>query len=143
MTNYLFPTEYYKSTYSINFDKYYNLGYRAIIFDIDNTLVPHDAKHDDRSRKLFKHLNELGFKICFVSNNDKDRVEPFCNEVGGNYICKAGKPMAKGYIKAMKKMGTTRENTLFVLQTYGELITLSYIQFLLNQLIKKRKYKLY
>ena len=114
MTNYLFPTEYYKSTYSINFDKYYNLGYRAIIFDIDNTLVPHDAKHDDRSRKLFKHLNELGFKICFVSNNDKDRVAPFCNEVGGNYICKAGKPMAKGYLKAMKKMGTTRENTLFV-----------------------------
>ena len=83
MTNYLFPTEYYKSTYSINFDKYYNLGYRAIIFDIDNTLVPHDAKHDDRSRKLFKHLNELGFKICFVSNNDKDRVEPSAMKLVG------------------------------------------------------------
>ena len=114
MSHFLFPTEYYKSTYSIDFDKYYKRGYRAIIFDIDNTLVPHDAKHNNKSRNLFKHLKDLGFKVSFVSNNDKERVESFSNEVGGIYICKAAKPMAKGYEKAMKKMGTTKENTLFV-----------------------------
>ena len=114
MTNYLFPTEYYRSTYSINFDKYFNLGYKAIIFDIDNTLVPHDAMHDERSRKLFKHLKELGFKISFVSNNDRERVEQFNKEVGGYFVFKANKPSSKGFIKAMEKMGTTKENTLFV-----------------------------
>ena len=114
MSMFLYPSEYYDSTYSINFKKYYNLGYRGIIFDIDNTLVPHNAMHDDRSRRLFKKLNELGYKICFVSNNKEPRVKEFNKEVGGYYIYKAGKPKKKGFIEAMKKMNTTRENTLFV-----------------------------
>ena len=114
MSMFLYPSEYYDSTYSINFKKYYNLGYRGIIFDIDNTLVPHNAMHDDRSRRLFKKLNELGYKICFVSNNKEPRVKEFNKEVGGYYIYKAGKPKKKGFIEAMEKMNTTRENTLFV-----------------------------
>lgn len=114
MSMFLYPSEYYDSTYSINFKKYYNLGYRGIIFDIDNTLVPHNAMHDDRSRRLFKKLNELGYKICFVSNNKEPRVKEFNKEVGGYYIYKAGKPKKKGFIEAMEKMNTTRESTLFV-----------------------------
>ncbi len=114
MSIFLYPSEYYDSTYSINFKKYYNLGYRGIIFDIDNTLVPHNAMHDERSRRLFKKLNELGYKICFVSNNKEPRVKEFNKEVGGYYIYKAGKPKKKGFIEAMEKMNTTRENTLFV-----------------------------
>ena len=114
MSIFLYPSEYYDSTYSINFKKYYNLGYRGIIFDIDNTLVPHNAMHDERSRRLFKKLNELGYKICFVSNNKEPRVKEFNKEVGGYYIYNAGKPKKKGFIEAMEKMNTTRENTLFV-----------------------------
>lgn len=114
MFEFLYPTEYYDSTYSIDFDKYYRLGYRGIIFDIDNTLVPHNAMHDDRSRALFSHLKELGFKVCFVSNNKEPRVKKFNKEVGGEYVFKAGKPKSDGYIEGMKKMGTKRGNTLFV-----------------------------
>lgn len=114
MARFLFPTEYYDSTYSINFEKYYKLGYRGIIFDIDNTLVPHNAMHDERSRKLFKDLKELGFKVCFVSNNKEPRVKEFNKEVGGQYIYKAGKPKKDGFQKAMNLMNTTKENTLFV-----------------------------
>ena len=77
MAGFLFPTEYYDSTYSIDFQKYYDMGYRGLIFDIDNTLVPHNAMHDDRSRKLFKELREIGFKVCFVSNNKEPRVKKF------------------------------------------------------------------
>ena len=36
-----FPDEYMASTYVIPFEKLYKEGYRGIIFDIDNTLVPH------------------------------------------------------------------------------------------------------
>ena len=38
----------------------------------------------------------------------------FNEKIGANYIYKAGKPKAKGYNAAMEKMGTNRENTLFV-----------------------------
>lgn len=114
MAGFLFPNEYYNSTYSIDFEKYYNAGYRGLIFDIDNTLVPHNAMHDDRSRELFKRLKTLGYKVCFVSNNKEPRVKEFNEEVGGCYIYKAGKPKPGGYIEAMRKMGTNRNNTLFV-----------------------------
>ena len=114
MAGFLFPTEYYESTYSIDFKRYYDLGYRGIIFDIDNTLVPHDAMHDERSRKLFKELSDIGFKICFVSNNDEPRVKKFNEEVNAFYVFKAGKPKRTGFLKAIYKMGTRRGNTLFV-----------------------------
>ncbi|MBO4863413.1 MAG: YqeG family HAD IIIA-type phosphatase [Eubacterium sp.] len=110
----LFPSEYYDSAYSINFQKYYDLGYRGLILDIDNTLVPHDEMHDDRSRELFKKLKEIGFKMCFVSNNDEPRVKEFNDEVGCFYVFNAEKPKIKGYVEAMKKMGTKHETTLFV-----------------------------
>lgn len=38
-----FPDEYLDSTYVIDFEKLYAQGYRGLIFDIDNTLVPHGA----------------------------------------------------------------------------------------------------
>ena len=110
----LFPTEYYDSAYSINYEKYYSLGYKAIIFDIDNTLVPHDAPNDTRSRALFERLHNIGYKISFVSNNKEPRVKSFSDEAGGEYIFKAGKPKRSGFIEAMRRMQTTRENTLFI-----------------------------
>ena len=110
----LFPTEYCESTYSIDFEKYYEEGYRGIIFDIDNTLVPHNAMHDDRSLALFKRLKDIGFKYCFVSNNKEPRVASFNEKIGAEYVFKAGKPKKTGYEKAMEMLGTTRGTTLFV-----------------------------
>ena len=41
-----FPDEYLASTYVIPFEELYEKGYRGVIFDIDNTLVPHGAPAD-------------------------------------------------------------------------------------------------
>ena len=62
-----FPDEYLDSTYEIDFDRLYKEGYRGLLFDIDNTLVPHGKPADDRAKALFVHLRELGFKCCFLS----------------------------------------------------------------------------
>ena len=59
MGKFLFPDEYYDSTYSINFKKYYNLGYRAVLFDIDNTLVPHDFPSDERAVSLIRRMKKV------------------------------------------------------------------------------------
>lgn len=109
-----YPRDYFESTYRINFAEFYQMGYRAVIFDIDNTLVEHDAPADDRALRLFEKLKNLGFQICFLSNNDEERVASFNEKVGAHYIYKAGKPLAKGYIKAMELMGTSKEETMFV-----------------------------
>ncbi len=109
-----YPDEYLDSTYSIDFEKIYAEGYRGVIFDIDNTLVEHDADADDRAVALFKRLRGIGFSSCLLSNNKEPRVKRFNDAVHTNYIFKAGKPMRKGYEAAMEKMGTDLSNTLFV-----------------------------
>ena len=36
-----YPDEYVASTYVLDFEKMYREGCRGLVFDIDNTLVPH------------------------------------------------------------------------------------------------------
>ncbi|MCM1134710.1 MAG: YqeG family HAD IIIA-type phosphatase [Clostridium sp.] len=109
-----YPDIYVCSAYEIDFQKYYDDGYRGILFDIDNTLVPHGAPADKRSIALIKELKEIGFQILFLSNNKEPRVKMFNDVVGAGYIYKAGKPGVKNYLKAMERMGTSAETTLFV-----------------------------
>lgn len=109
-----YPDEYLDSTYDIDFDKFYQQGYRGVIFDIDNTLVPHGAPADERSIALFRHLKELGFEALLLSNNKEPRVKMFNQDIHVKYIFKAGKPKAAGYQRAMELMGTNQKNTLFV-----------------------------
>lgn len=109
-----YPKMYVDSTYRIDFDYFYRIGFRGIIYDIDNTMVPHGAPADDRSKELFRKLKLVGFETCALSNNKEPRVKMFCDEVGSQYIYKAGKPSKAGYEKAMEMMGTDRKTTLFV-----------------------------
>ena len=109
-----FPDEYVASTYIIPFEKLYEEGYRGVIFDIDNTLVPHGAPADERARKLFQRLEKIGCASCLISNNQEARVKMFNQDIQTNYIYNAHKPSTKNYIRAMEIMGTDRENTLFV-----------------------------
>lgn len=109
-----FPDEYVASTYIIPFEKFYEEGYRGLVFDIDNTLVPHGAPADGRARKLFKRLREIGFSTCLISNNQEPRVKPFAEEVKSAYVYNAHKPSRKNYVKAMQIMGTGLQNTIFI-----------------------------
>ena len=114
MFNKFFPDEYLASTYVIPFEKLYEEGYRGVIFDIDNTLVPHGAQADERAKKLFERLERIGFKSCLLSNNQEPRVKMFNQDIQTNYIYNAHKPSTKNYVKAMERMETEKENTLFV-----------------------------
>ena len=107
-----FPDEYVDSAYGIPFEELYRKGYRGIIFDVDNTLVPHGAPADARSIGLFERLRAMGFSTCILSNNKEPRVAPFAGQVKSPYIFKGGKPSVKGYERAMEVMGTGRTPSL-------------------------------
>ena len=109
-----FPDEYVASTYVIPFEQLYEEGYRGVIFDIDNTLVPHGAPADERAKKLFERLERIGFASCLISNNQEKRVRMFNRDIGTRYIYNAHKPSTKNYIRAMELMGTDRSSTIFV-----------------------------
>lgn len=109
-----YPDNEADNAYAIDYEGLYGKGYRGIIFDIDNTLVPHGAPADDRAAALFARLRKIGYQTCALSNNKEPRVKSFCDEVGTQYIFKAGKPGRGGYERAMARMETTSANTLFV-----------------------------
>lgn len=102
------------SAYEIDYPALYSRGYRGIIFDIDNTLVPHGAPADEKAVSLIKLLKENGFLVMLLSNNKEPRVKSFNDSVGAKYIFKAGKPGREGYLRAMREMGTTPQNTVFI-----------------------------
>lgn len=109
-----YPDVYLDSAYEIDFETLYQEGYRGVIFDIDNTLVPHGAPADERSIALFERLRRIGFESVLLSNNKEPRVKMFNDKVHSRYIYKAGKPGKKGYLKAMELMRTEPDETIFV-----------------------------
>ena len=98
-----FPDEYLDSAYVVDYDRLYREGYRGLIYDIDNTLVPHGAPADERAIALFAHLRELGFGYCLLSNNQIERVSSFADAIGAQFI-----------ENAMELLGTDTGNTIFI-----------------------------
>lgn len=109
-----YPHSEVDSAYEINYEALYEKGYGGIIYDIDNTLVPHGAPADERAVALFERLRHIGYDTVLLSNNKEPRVKMLADEVKSRYIYKAGKPGRKGYERAMELMGTDAGNTLFV-----------------------------
>lgn len=109
-----YPDEYLASAYDIPYEALYEQGYRGIIFDIDNTLVPHGAPADERSIALFDRLRRIGYESMLLSNNKEPRVRTFNDKVKSQYIYKANKPFPESYRRAMEQMQTTSATTFFV-----------------------------
>ena len=110
----LFPDEYYESSYVIPYEKLYEEGYRGIIYDIDNTLVPHGFPADDRAIELFVRLRAIGFDVTLLSNNKQPRVDMFNEKINAHTISKAGKPNPGNYLWACEMMGLDKSKVMFV-----------------------------
>ena len=87
---------------------------KRLIFDIDNTLVPHGAPADKRAIELFERLKRIGFKCCLISNNQEPRVKMFNEKIQVDYVYDAHKPSTRNYRKAMEIMGTDTGSTIFI-----------------------------
>lgn len=114
MFDMFFPDRYVASTYIIDFESLFEQGYRGLIFDIDNTLVPHGEPADERAVRLFERLKRIGFSCCLISNNQEPRVRKFNERIQVAYVYNAHKPSTKNYRKAMEIMGTDSDTTVFV-----------------------------
>ncbi len=109
-----YPDECADSAYDINYKALYEQGYRGLLFDIDNTLVEHDADADERAKKLMEKLKQIGFQICLISNNREERVKRFNKDIQVKYIYKANKPAVKIYYKAVQMMKTKISAVVFI-----------------------------
>ena len=108
------PNKYVNSLGKINFKKLRKRGYSGILFDIDNTLVPHGHGLTTEVKKFILSLKKMGYRIGLVSNNNEERVKLFNRELNLPYICKARKPLPHNYKKLAKKLGIKQGKVLFI-----------------------------
>lgn len=113
--NMFYPDIYVGNIYKIPYNKLKKKGIKALIFDIDNTLVPYDTPDPDEGLIDFLEiLSESGFSIALLSNNNKDRVQIFNKPLGFHAIHDAKKPRLVGMNQALELLGTDRHNTAII-----------------------------
>lgn len=110
----LYPNCHVKSVYKIDYDKLFSLGYRGIIFDLDNTLVHHGDNSNKKVDNLFKQIKKKGFKTCILTNNTEERVKRFLKNIDSYYIFDADKPKKDNYIKACEIMKLSKNKVIYV-----------------------------
>lgn len=101
------PSLYINTVYDIDFKSLYELGYRVIFFDLDNTLISYkETTPNKQCIDFIASLKNMGFLVMIVSNNShKERVKSASEILGLDYINFALKPLKRSFKKAMKKLG--------------------------------------
>ena len=91
------------------------LGISNLLLDVDNTLTTHD--NPDPTPGIPQWIEEMksaGIKMVIISNNNKERVEPFAAKLGLPFTSMCCKPLPFGYKKGLKILGSNRHNTAMV-----------------------------
>ena len=112
---YFLPTSYVDNFTNITPARLNQLGVRAVIIDLDNTLVGYDEM--DANEKVvnwFKLMNDNDFKVTIVSNGKRKRVSNFADPHDIDYIFNAQEPLSKNYKKAIRSMDVPKDETIMV-----------------------------
>ena len=109
-----YPYAYAGSVFDIDYVKLYACGYRAILFDIDNTLVHHGADATPEVEALFREIHGIGLKTLLLSNNDEERVQRFIRNIDTPYLCDADKPDPAAYQKAAEMLGVSKKEAIVI-----------------------------
>ena len=91
-------------------------GFRLLLADLDNTLAPYGVPLPDERLKAWRDdLRAHGVTLFILSNNRREsRPQIFAEGLGVPYIGHAGKPKTPSFVKAMERVGVTREQTVIV-----------------------------
>ena len=100
--------------FAIDYAKLQALGYKGILFDIDNTLVHHGADATPKVEALFRELDAMGMKTLLLSDNSAERIQRFNKHIGAPYIAEAGKPDPAAYRRGAKMLGLPVEQVVCI-----------------------------
>ena len=78
---------------------------KALILDIDNTLVDYYKNLSEEKIKWAKNLKGQGVKLYILSNtNKKEKIEKVTNALQVPYLSFAKKPSKKGFLKIQNEL---------------------------------------
>lgn len=107
-----YPWEYADSVFDIDYRALAAEGYKAVIFDVDNTLVHHGEDSTPEVDRLFEEIHAAGLKTLLLTNNDEERVQRFIRNIDTLYVCDADKPETAGYLRALEMLGVPADKAV-------------------------------
>ena len=115
LEKYLIPDMMPDHFYDVTPEIVKGFGAKALICDIDNTLVTYDdPEPTERVLEWIKEMNENGITVSFVSNNDWDRVNLFNKKLGLVAYAKSGKPSTKHVKAAVEDLGIDKSDAILL-----------------------------
>lgn len=107
----IYPNAYLKNVQEITIQFLIKNKIKALILDVDNTLIDYYKNLADEVVDWAINLQGQGIKMYILSNtNKKDKVEMVAKKLEIPYILFAKKPSTKGFKKIQKELNIKPEN---------------------------------
>jgi len=110
------PNEIAESLFKLDFNRLRQKGFKSIILDLDDTLLPREV--NDIYPTLLEFIEDLkaaGFKICLTSNSRHPlRVEYIGKTLALPYSSLSMKPLPFAFDKALATLGAKPEETIVI-----------------------------
>lgn len=118
----LYPDYIYENVESIPYEMIKKENIKAILLDMDNTLVNFDEAYKEgvkikntNLKNWAKNMKKNGIELYVFSNCPlEDVVKRIAKEFGMHYFFKVGKPKLKGFETAFSKLNLEKESILMV-----------------------------
>jgi uncharacterized protein len=98
----------------VPFDRIAQEGARAVLFDLENTLIPPGGPFDDDGRTIIARAKAAGLLVGVVSNASASWVGPAVEAEGIVCVAPAGKPARDGFLEACRQLGVEPQETVYV-----------------------------
>ena len=110
------PLRRVSSVLDISLEELWHDGYRAIIIDLDNTLVGYRLREPAAEVVAWvRSAQARGFSLAIVSNNVRAWVSSIATFLGiVTYVSDAFKPLPFGLFRAVRHLRVSRKETIVV-----------------------------
>lgn len=111
----LYPKAHFQNVREIKLDFLKKNNIKALILDVDNTLIDFDKNLEEGTREWAEELKNNGIKLYILSNsNKKEKVKKVAEELKIEYEYFAKKPLKSGFKRVQKKLQENPENIAIV-----------------------------
>ena len=98
-----YPKSYFKNITEINADFFQEKHIKAVLLDIDNTLIDKNNNMVEGLEDWIENVKKRNIKFCILSNtNNKKKAKKIANLLDIPYIYFAKKPLKFGFERAKK-----------------------------------------
>lgn len=111
----VYPKLYCKKVTDITVEYLKENNIKALILDVDNTLLDFDLNIINGLEEWYKNIKENNIKCMILSNSNKlKKVKMVADLLEIPFIIFATKPLKRGFIKAQKELDIPNENIAVV-----------------------------